>query len=205
MQQSLKNIITELHAIGAIKFGSFILKNGALSPIYIDLRLIISSPALLTAVAEAMWNKISTCQFDVICGVPYTALPIATCLSLLHNLPMIMRRKEKKAYGTKQMIEGKFAPKQRCLLIEDVITSGSSILETAADCQHAGLITKDVVVFIDREASGKHKLQQQNFTVHAAVTLTEVLTTLKRSGVLNVDEANIVAKLLDARQPAVVL
>jgi orotate phosphoribosyltransferase len=199
MQISLENVIKELYLVGAIKFGSFILKNGALSPIYIDLRLIISSPALLTAVTEAMWNKISACQFDVICGVPYTALPIATCMSLFHNLPMILRRKEKKAYGTKQMIEGKFTPRQTCLLIEDVITSGGSILETAGDCNNAGLVTKDVVVFIDREQGGKDKLQQQKFKVHAAVTLTEVLTTLKRSGALSVNEEKIVVELLHER------
>jgi orotate phosphoribosyltransferase len=199
MPNSLENIIKELYLIGAIQFGSFILKNGALTPIYIDLRLIISSPALLLAVAEVMWEKMSACQYDVICGVPYTALPIATCMSLFHNLPMIMRRKEKKAYGTKQTLEGKFQPRQTCLLIEDVITSGSSILETANDCKSAGLVIKDVVVFIDREQGGKSKLQERELNVHAAVTLSEVLLSLLRSRTLPANEEKLVAGLLRER------
>jgi uridine monophosphate synthetase len=191
-----KTLIHSLYKIGAIKFGDFTLKSGQSSKIYIDLRQIVSYPDILRDVAEAIWQRIYAFQFDVICGVPYTALPIATCLSLLRHLSMIMRRKEKKEYGTKQVIEGSFRPGQTCLVIEDIITTGSSILETTADLEAAGLKVRDVAVLIDRQQGGKENLEKKNYQLHAVFTLEELLYELLSSNLLPADERVIVSSLV---------
>lgn len=189
-------LIDSLYQIGAIKFGEFTLKSGKTSKIYLDLRQIISYPDILREVAQTIWNKVQQCHFDVICGVPYTALPIATCLSLQHNLKMIMRRKEKKSYGTKQQIEGAFQPGQHCLIIEDVITSGASILETVEDLEQAEIKIKDVAVLINREQGGQENLQRKNLNLHAAFTLNEILQHLSKSDLLSEPERGIVNQLI---------
>jgi orotate phosphoribosyltransferase len=191
-------LITSLFQIGAVQFGEFTLKSGQTSSIYINLRKIISYPDILRMVATSMWNSMKNHSFDLICGVPYTALPIATCLSLEHDIPMIMRRKEKKEYGTKQMIEGVFQPGQRCLIIEDIITTGSSILETTADIEQAGLCITDLVALIDREQGGKENLEKK-YTLHTVLTLSTVLKTLLNLSVLNAAERIIVEQLLTER------
>lgn len=81
-------LILRLHEIEAIKFGEFKLKSGLMSPIYVDLRVIVSYPDVLASVAGCMWEvlKANGAEFDNMCGVPYTALPIATCMSLEHQV-----------------------------------------------------------------------------------------------------------------------
>ena len=193
-----QQIILDLYHIGAVKLGEFQLKSGVTSPIYIDLRRIVSYPAMLQTVATALWECARPSRFDLLCGVPYTALPIATCMSLQNNIPMLMRRKEKKSYGTKQQIEGNFTPGQTCLLVEDVITSGASILETAHDLTEAGLVIHDIAVLIDREQGGKENLAQQHYTVHAVLTLTEILHGLLNSSVVSATEKVLLQQLANS-------
>jgi len=179
-----EKLILELFKIGSIKFGEFKLKSGIISPIYIDLRLIVSYPKILKMVAEAMWEKIKNLNFDLICGVPYTALPIATALSLKHNIPMVMRRKEKKDYGTKQLIEGIFSKNQNCLIIEDLITSGASIFETIEPLEESGLKIKNIVVLINREQGGKKYIEKKGYKLQAVFTISEMLKILENKKLL---------------------
>ena len=195
---STPTLTQALYHIGAIQFGEFTLKSGQTSSIYINLRKIISYPQILRDVAAAMWNKVGGSQFDVVCGVPYTALPIATCMSLDHNIPMVMRRKEKKDYGTKQLIEGDFNAGQRCLIIEDVITTGGSIIETAADLKAADLVINDVVVLIDREQGGRENLEK-HFKVHSILTISEILSSLLAGTAISAEERVIITKFIAER------
>lgn len=192
-------LVDRLYQIGAIQFGEFKLKSGLTSSIYINLRKIISYPDLLRHVASAMWDITKKCQYDLICGVPYTALPIATCFSLDHSVPMIMRRKEKKDYGTKQLIEGVFKPKQTCLILEDVVTSGTSILETTQDVEAADLIVTDVVALIDREQGGRKTLEQK-YRLHTILSMSFILDHLKQSNALSTSERAALDQFIMERQ-----
>lgn len=188
-------LITSLYQIGAIQFGEFTLKSGQTSSIYLNLRKVISYPSILRMIAEAMHAKMQIYSYDLICGVPYTALPIATCLSLSHNIPMVMRRKEKKDYGTKQLIEGVFQANQSCLIIEDVITTGMSVIETAKDLENANIFIQHIVALIDREQGGKENLTP-TYQLHTVTTLSEILHTLLDNKILSGVESNIVQEFL---------
>jgi uridine monophosphate synthetase len=193
---SRQSLIFSLYKIGALQFGDFKLKSGISSSVYMNLRKIISYPDILSSVAEQMWEATSGSAFELVCGVPYTALPIATCVSLEHKIPMIMRRKEKKDYGTKQSIEGEFRAGQTCLIIEDVITTGSSILETAADLEKEGLKITDLVALIDRQQGGREILVGKNYRLHTIFTLTGILEELLRSTLLKGTERPLIETFL---------
>jgi len=178
IQLQTKKMILDLFSIGSIQFGSFVLKSGIISPIYIDLRRVISFPKFVKEIRDALWQLASDLEFSLICGVPYTALPLATAISLEYNVPMLMRRKEVKELGTKPSIEGIFNKGQFCLVIEDVITTGQSILETVSPLQNLGIIVKDICVVLNREQSGVKALQKNGLSVHSLISIYEVLEVL---------------------------
>jgi len=174
-----EQIIDSLISIGAVKFGEFKLKSGIISPIYLDLRIIISFPDILKNIATELLRLSQELHFDKIAGIPYTALPIATAFSLASGHPMIYSRKERKEYGTGQMIEGVWNTGDQVLIIDDLITNGGSKLETFEVFLEAGLKVKDVIVLIDREQGGKENLEQKGYQLHAAISIFDILKRMK--------------------------
>jgi uridine monophosphate synthetase len=175
---AIQEVIDQLNKIEVIKFGDFTLKNGNKSTYYIDLRRMISYPKLLEKAGRLMAQKHNIASYDSICGVPYAALSLATTISLQQNKPLLMARKEKKEHGTKQMVEGVYQSGERVLIIEDVITSGVSIMETAATLKNEGLIVQDAIVFLDREQGGVSYLKEQGINVHSVLKISELLSYL---------------------------
>ena len=201
-EDKIDELILRLHEIEAVKFGEFKLKSGLISPIYVDLRVIVSYPDVLSSVATCMWDvlKSNGAEFDNMCGVPYTALPIATCMSLNNDCPMLMRRKEVKDYGTKKAIEGAFVAGQTCLVVEDLVTSGASVMETVGPLHDVGLKVKDVVVLIDRQQGGEARLKSNDLRLHAVLPLSRVLVTLEKNGKMTADLVNSVKAFIAANQ-----
>jgi uridine monophosphate synthetase len=177
----LQQVVDELYECGAIKFGKFILKSGVESNYYIDLRKTISKPQLLQQISKLMAEKASKISHDSVCGVPYAALAFTTALSLQQNKPMLMARKEMKDHGTKQMVEGIYSQGNRVLIVEDVITSGGSILEIAKTLKNEGLAVNDAIVFLNREQGGVDHLATQGINVHSVLTITELLAYLEQA------------------------
>lgn len=175
LEANLASLADGLLDAGCIKFGEFTLKSGLISPIYIDLRRIISHPPLLAQVAQAYLPVISTLKFSRIAGLPYAAIPIATAISLAGNYPMIYPRKEVKAYGTKAEIEGDYRPGETVVLIDDLATTGGSKFEAIEKLTGAGLIIKDVVVLVDRQSGAKESLAEAGYSMHAVLTINQLL------------------------------
>ena len=184
----LSNIADGLLSAGCIKFGEFTLKSGLKSPIYIDLRQIISYPRLLADVAQAYLPIVSSLQFSRIAGLPYAAIPIATAISLAGNYPMIYPRKEVKTYGTKAEIEGEYHPGETVVVIDDLATTGGSKFEAIEKLTGVGLFVKDVVVLVDRQSGAKESLEQAGYTMHAVLTIRQLLDHWEATGRVEKDK-----------------
>eukprot|EP00195_Chlamydomonas_chlamydogama_P010315 CAMPEP_0202893194 /NCGR_PEP_ID=MMETSP1392-20130828/2818_1 /ASSEMBLY_ACC=CAM_ASM_000868 /TAXON_ID=225041 /ORGANISM="Chlamydomonas chlamydogama, Strain SAG 11-48b" /LENGTH=516 /DNA_ID=CAMNT_0049577441 /DNA_START=262 /DNA_END=1812 /DNA_ORIENTATION=- len=201
-EAEVEDLVLALNKIGAVKFGEFKLKSGLMSPVYVDLRVIVSYPDILEQVSRIMYAQIKNVKFDIMCGVPYTALPISTCMSLGFGLPMVMRRKEVKDYGTKKAIEGEYKAGQTCLIVEDLVTSGASVLETLETLKVEKLVVKDVVVLIDREQGGPQHLKANGLNLHAAFTLSALLKVLVKHKYVSDEVAAKVREFISSNQTA---
>uniref|UniRef100_A0A0D3EYQ5 Uridine 5'-monophosphate synthase n=1 Tax=Oryza barthii TaxID=65489 RepID=A0A0D3EYQ5_9ORYZ len=197
---AMESLILELHAIEAVKFGAFVLKSGITSPIYVDLRMLVAHPRLLSTVASLLGSLPATRPYDLLCGVPYTALPIASVLSAAASVPMLLRRYHVTPHAAAECLDGSFRAGDAVLIVEDLVTTGSSVLETVAPLREVGLVVADAVVVIDREQGGRENLAANGVALHSLMTLTEVLAVLVKHGKLGEEKALEVKRFLDANR-----
>ncbi len=184
-----KSLADDLYDIGGVQFGQFTLKSGLVSPIYIDLRLLVSHPPVLRRVAQAMATFIREqpqdaplIEFDRLAAIPYAGLPIGVAVALETGFPLIYPRKEVKEYGMARLIEGTYQAGESVVLVDDLITKGTSKIEALKPLLDAGLKVHDVLVLIDREQGGREELLTFGVKLHAVLTLTELLDALVASG-----------------------
>ncbi len=181
----LESLILALSDLGAVQFGDFTLASGKQSPFYIDLRLLVSRPAVLAMAAKAYATILTGIEHDRIAGVPYAALPIGTAVSLEADVPLVYPRKEVKAYGMGKQIEGTWHPADRIVVIEDLITSGGSIVKSAEAMREAGMVIEDAIVLIDREQGGVENLAAAGIRAHSVFKLDQILDVLVAHGRLS--------------------
>jgi len=183
---------------GCVRFGSFELKSGKISPIYIDLRLLASYPTLLARAAAAYRSNVDNLKFDCLAALPYAGLPIATALSLQSDQAMIYPRKEVKAYGTRAKVEGNYEAGQTALVIDDLVTTGGSKFEAIERLKEVGLKVTDILVLIDRQSGARATLAEAGYRLHAIFQLTDLIDHWENTGKISAQQTAAVREFLES-------
>ena len=183
---------------GCVKFGQFTLKSGTQSPIYLDLRRLVSFPAALRTVAAAYAQVLNGLNFDRLAGIPYAALPIATAIGLEMGRPVIYPRREAKDYGTRAIVEGDFQTGQTAVVIDDLTSTGETKIESIDKLTTAGLAVRDIVVLIDREQGAGDLLAGAGYHLHAVATLSQLLDIWQASAAITAAQADEVRQFMHA-------
>jgi uridine monophosphate synthetase len=177
----MNRLPARLYDADCVQFGAFTLKSGLTSPIYIDLRLLAGHPPLLRDVARSLAGLAGELAFDRIAAIPYAGLPIGTALALEMDRPMIYPRHQVKEHGRRRAIEGGFCPGETALVVDDLVTRGTSKLEAIEPLKAAGLAVRDVLVLIDREQGGARDLAEHGYRLHSVLSLSGILNALLES------------------------
>jgi orotate phosphoribosyltransferase len=173
MGKDQKHLIGLLKANEVIKFGKFTLSSGRESDYYVDMKKAITDPKILSCVAKLIFDKIKDEKIDKIAGPALGAIPIATAISLHSGIPMLMIRKSKKGYGTSKLVEGDIQEKDRVVVVEDVTTTGNSLLKAIkAVSDNGGLISRAFVV-VDREEGAKNYLGSHGVILESLVSISD--------------------------------
>ena len=174
-------LVRELWDLGAIQFGNFTLGRTQNSPVYVNLRLLVSNPPALLRVGRVIMEECQALRmmrhpgiepFDRCAGVPFGGLLLATAYSLASDKPMVYLHPTKDG---ENVIEGQYLPGQTALIIDDLITGGTSVIETADQLREAGLMVKDAVVLVDRRQGAKERLKRHGINLIAILDLEMIL------------------------------
>ena len=212
-QDELDNLwlARQLFNLRAIRFGDFTVGRTTVhSPVYVDLRVLVGSPRTMRYAAQLIRQETSaeqlrrrpTCDpFDLVSGVPYGGLHLATAYSLFNDVPMVYARKRTEAQRVKgseaqegwtvrylgdgKTIEGPFQEGSRVLVIDDLITTGGSLVETAELLGAAGLQVRDAVALVDREQGGGERLKEHGVRLHSILRLPIMLNLYMSSGMID--------------------
>jgi len=182
-----------LWRVGAVEFGEYTLGRTAVrSPVYLNVRKLIGHPTALWRAALVIHEEITALQamrhpqvatFDLVAGVPLGGLHIATAYSLLAKVPMVYLHPGRKSTA----IEGVFQEGQTAIIMDDLITGGGSVAETAAKLRKGGLVVRDAFVLVDRQQGARERLRGEGINLRSALTLEVILNYLMSSGLIEED------------------
>jgi len=184
--------------LGAVQFGDYTIgRTTQHSPVYVNLRLLISNPRALARAARVMHEEVRTRQamlhknvkeFHRVCGIPFGGLHLATAFALRSRVPMVYVHPAKESNGNRVWVEGRFEPGETVLLIDDLVTSGGGIVETAAFLKaNANLHVKDVLVLLDRQEGAREQLKSHGYNLISILGLEPMLNYLMASGLIEED------------------
>lgn len=163
-----------------IKFGDFQLSSGERSPYYVDMRLVLSYPDLLRWVIAKYTNVLRDINFDLLVGVATGGIPYASILGFSMYKPIAYVRERAKWYGTKRDIEGAVWEGARAVLIDDVITTGQSVIQAINKLKEVGARVESVVVFLDREQCGAKRVEKETgVPVRPVYKILDILQEIK--------------------------
>jgi uridine monophosphate synthetase len=197
MPDKLSKIAEALYNSGCLKFGSFRIKSGALSPYYIDLACLLSSPTDLCTLADVAAEKISQLatkdRIDKLATIELKGALVLPSIGCRTNLPCIIVRKEEKAYGATGRIAGAEVVRgERILFFDDVISEGLSKLEAIKPLEQLGARVENVLVVVDREQHGIENLEKLGYKVHALARVSELTQRLLQDSKISKEQADAV-------------
>lgn len=167
------DFINMLKECNAIQFGRFVLTSGAISNYYIDIKKASTNPHILKKIAESMEKY--TEGYNVIAGMELGAVPLAVALSLETGIPYVIIRKEKREHGMGKQIEGGDVKRKKVVIIEDVTTSGGSVIKSIDILRKNKAIVNRVIVIVDREKGTKEKLEKLDINFIPILSISDIL------------------------------
>ena len=184
----MKQVGILLIKYNAIKFGDYTLTSGKKSPYYIDLRQTISSPITMDWIGNSLTriivNEIGRDRIDKILGVPTAGVPFATVVSQKLGIPLIYYRQARKEHGVRKKIEGILDRNDRVLIVDDLITTGESVIEAAEVVRDQGGVVNELVVLLDREQGGQQRLRSCRIEPHVLFKISDAMAWLHNVGLI---------------------
>ncbi len=156
-----------------IKFGKFTLSSGRESDYYVDMKKAITEPDILECVANMISDQIKNDDVDKIAGPALGAVPIATATSLISHKPMLMIRKKKKDYGTSKQIEGELLEDDKVVIVEDVTTTGGSLIKAIDVIEDNGGNITQAFVIVDRQEGAQDTFDERGIIFKPLLTISE--------------------------------
>jgi orotate phosphoribosyltransferase len=200
----MKYISLNLIRNNALKIGDYILRSGKKSPYYVDLRQTISDPISMdwisNSLARIVINEIGESKTDKILGVPTAGVPFATIISQKLAKPMLYYRRERKEHGVRKKIEGDMQRNERIVMVDDLITTGQSVIDAANAARDQGGVINELVVLLDREQGGKENLRAQSIEPHVLFNISEAFEWLREVELIDEEHYNVIMEYMEAEK-----